>query len=138
VRKVFNGYTVEGLSMGAITRQLTDSGWPTRKQKPRWERSVIWAIVRNPAYQGPACFGKTTVTARQRMTRPLRLRGGLATRNSANHELPREQWSEIPVPALVSEETFALAQEKLIYKKLHGPRRTIEPSILQGLVRGRK
>ena len=138
VRKVFNWYTVEGLSIGAIARQLTESGLPTRKQKPRWERSVIWAILRNPAYQGRACFGKTAVTARQRITRPLRLRGGLATRNSANHELPREEWIEIPVPALVSEETFALAQEKLIYNKLHGPRRTIEPSILQGLVHCRQ
>ena len=134
VRKIFNWYTVEGLSIGTIARQLTESGLPTRKQKPRWERSVIWAILRNPAYQGHACFGKTAVTARQRITRPLRLRGGLATRNSANHELPREEWIEIPDPALVSEETFALAQEKLIYNKLHGQRRTIEPSILQGLV----
>ncbi len=107
VRKVFNWYTVEGLSIGAIARQLTESGLPTRKQRPRWERSVIWAILRNPAYQGRACFGKTAVAARQRITRPLRLRGGSATRNSANHELPREEWIEIPVPALVSEETFA-------------------------------
>jgi site-specific DNA recombinase len=138
VRKVFNLYTVEGLSIGAIARQLTELGLPTRKQKAHWERSVIWAILRNPAYQGRACFGKTAVVARQRITRPLRLRGGSATRNSANHELPREEWIEIPVPALVSEETFALAQEKLIYNKLHGPRRTIEPSILQGLVHCRQ
>jgi site-specific DNA recombinase len=135
---VFNWYTVEGLSIAAIARQLTESGLPTRKQRPRWERSVIWAILRNPAYQGRACFGKTAVAARLRITRPLRLRGGSATRNSANHELPREEWIEIPVPALVSEETFALAQEKLIYNKLHGPRRTIEPSILQGLVHCRQ
>jgi site-specific DNA recombinase len=117
VRKIFHWYTVEGLSIGAITRQLTESGLPARKQKPRWERSVIWAILRNPAYQGRACFGKTAVAARQRITRPLRLRGGSATRNSANHELPREEWNEIPVPPLVSEETFALAQEKLIYNR---------------------
>ena len=138
VRKVFHWYTVENLSIAAIARQLTESGLPTRKQRPRWERSVIWAILRNPAYQGRACFGKTAVAVRQRITRPLRLRGGSATRNSANHELPREEWIEIPVPALVSEETFALAQEKLIYNKLHGPRRTIEPSILQGLVHCRQ
>ena len=138
VRKVFNGYTVEGLSIGAIARQLTESGLPTRKQKPRWKRSVIWAILRNPAYQGRACFGKTAVTARQRITRPLRLRGGISARNSSNIELPRTEWIEIPVPALVSEETFALAQEKLIYNKLHSPRRTIDPSILQGLVHCRQ
>jgi site-specific DNA recombinase len=38
----------------------------------------------------------------------------------------------------VSDETFALAQEKLVYNKLHGPRRTIEPSILQDLVHCRQ
>jgi site-specific DNA recombinase len=138
VRKVFSLYTVEGLSIGAITRQLNALGLPTRKQKDRWERSVIWAILRNPAYQGRACFGKTAVSARQRITRPLRLRGGLSTRNSANHERPHTEWIGIPVPALISEETFALAQEKLVYNKLHGPRRTIEPSILQGLVHCRQ
>jgi site-specific DNA recombinase len=138
VRKIFNLYTVEGLSIGAITRHLTESGLPTRKQKSRWERSVIWAILRNPAYQGRACFGKTAVAPRQRITRPLRLQGGISTRNSTNQERPQSEWIEIPVPALVSEETFALAQEKLLYNKQHGPRRTIEPSILQGLVHCRQ
>ena len=127
-----------GFSIGAIARHLNELGVPTRKQKPRWERSVIWAILRNPAYQGRACFGKTAMAARQRITRPLRLRGGLATRESASHERPRTEWIEIPVPALVSEETFALAQENLEYNKQHGPRRTIEPSILQGLVHCRQ
>jgi site-specific DNA recombinase len=139
VRKVFNLYTVEGLSIGAITRQLTDLGLPTRKQKARWERSVIWAMLRNPAYQGRACFGKTGMAARQRITRPLRLRGGFAESNSASHERPRTEWLEIPVPAaLVSKETFAMAQENLDYNKQHGPRRTIEPSILQGMVHCRQ
>jgi len=138
VRNVFKLYTEEGKSIGAITSHLSEMGLPTRKQKARWERSVIWAMLRNPAYQGRACFGKTALAPRQRITRPLRLRGGLATRNSASHELPREEWIEIPVPALVSEETFALAQEKLEYNKLNGPRRTIEPSILQGLVHCRQ
>ncbi len=134
VRRVFDLYTLEGLSIGAITRRLNEWGVPTRKQKARWERSTVWAMLRNPAYRGTACFGKTALAPRQRITRPLRLRGGLATRNSANHERPRTEWIEIPVPALVSEETFALAQENLEQNKRHAPRRTIEPSILQGLV----
>jgi site-specific DNA recombinase len=48
--------------------------------------------------------------------------------------LPREQWIEIPVPALIDEHTFALAQERLANNKKLAARRTIEPSILQGLV----
>jgi site-specific DNA recombinase len=91
-------------------------------------------MLRNPAYEGKACFGKTKVAARQRITRPIRLRGGLGPRESANHERPREDWIEIPVPAIISAESFALAEERLKTNKLHSPRRTITPSIVQGLV----
>jgi site-specific DNA recombinase len=38
------------------------------------------------------------------------------------------------VPALVSESTFALAQEQLERNKHHSPRRTVEPSLLQGML----
>ena len=33
VRKVFNWYTVDGLSIGTIARQLTELGLPTRGNK---------------------------------------------------------------------------------------------------------
>jgi site-specific DNA recombinase len=62
------------------------------------------------------------------------MRGGVVTRNSASHERPRIDWIEIPVPAIISEETFALAQELLTANKLHAPRPTIELSICQGMV----
>ena len=134
VRLVYERYTVEHLSIGAITRLLNEQGVPTRKRISRWERSTVWAMLRNPAYKGTACFGKTEIRPRQRVTRPLRMRGGVAKRNSANHERPRTEWIEIPVPAIISEETFALAQELLTANKTHAPRRTIEPSICQGMV----
>jgi len=102
VQRIYDMYTLEGLSIGAIARQLNDEGVPTRKQCTRWERSVIWAVLRNSAYRGVACFGKTRAAARTRITRPLRLRGGISKRNSAGHERPREEWIEIPVPALVT------------------------------------
>jgi site-specific DNA recombinase len=139
VRQVFELYTVKGLSIGAIARRLSELGIPTCKQSSCcWERSVIWAILRNPAYMGMACFGKTQIAPRQRITRRLRLRGGVAQRNSANHERPREQWIEIAVPALISESTFALAQERLQVNKKLAVRRTREPSVLQGLVHCRQ
>ena len=109
VRRVYQRYTVEHLSIGAIARLLNEQGVPTRKRVSRWCRSMVWAILRNPAYKGTACFGKTEIRPRQRVTRPLRMRGGVADRNSANHERPRKEWIEIPVPAIVSGETFSLA-----------------------------
>ncbi len=138
VRHVYESYTVEGWSIGAITRWLNDHGVATRKPGARWERSMVWAMLRNPAYRGTACFGKTRVATRQRVTRALRLRGGVSSRDSANHERPREEWIEIPVPALIAEPTFARAQELLHENKVRARRRTIEPSIVQGLVSCRR
>jgi site-specific DNA recombinase len=138
VQRVYELYTVSGFSIGAITRWLNAEGIATRKPGARWERSTVWAMLRNPAYRGTACFGKTRMATRQRVTRALRLRGAMTTRNSASHERPREDWIEIPVPALVSEQSFAWAQELLQENKARARRRTIEPSLAQGLVSCRK
>ena len=134
VQRVYEMYTVDGLSIGAIARRLNVEGIPTRKQSARWERSVVWAMLRNPAYRGAACFGKTRVAGRIRVTRALRRRGGMVSGSSDGHERAHEEWIEIPVPALVSEESFARAQELLYENKLRSRRRTITPSVVQGLV----
>jgi site-specific DNA recombinase len=134
VRLVYEAYTRQGQSVNAIARMLNEQQIPTRSGVSRWERSTVWAMLRNPAYEGRACFGKTEISVRQRITRPLRQRKGLSNRNSCNHERPRQDWVEIPVPALVSEGTFALAQEQLQQNKRHSLRRTITPSLLQGML----
>ena len=59
VQRVYERYTVAGLSIGAIARWLNSEGVATRKRTGRWERSVVWAMLRNPAYRGAAAFGKT-------------------------------------------------------------------------------
>src|SRR5499427_5602081 len=132
VRRVYQMYTIEGLSIGEITRQLNSKGVPARRAS-RWERSVVWGILRNPAYRGIACFGKTHLSARAQM-RPQRRRGVTTPSHTAGHQRPREEWIEIPVPALVSEETFARAQELLQQNQIRSRRRTIAPSVVQGLV----
>ena len=134
VRRMFELYSVRGLSIGAIARLMNEEAIPTYKRRGRWERSTVWGILRNPAYKGEACFGKTTIAPRQRITRPIRMRGGVANRNSASHERPRQDWITIAVPPIVSEQTFALAQERLQANKIHAPRRTVTPSVVQGLV----
>jgi len=134
VQRVYEMYTAEGLSIAEITRRLNAEGIPTRKSSPRWERSVVWAMLRNPAYCGTACFGKTRVSSRTRVLRPQRRRGVTTPSMTAGHERPREEWIEIPVPALVSEEAFARTQELLQENRIRSRRRTIEPSVVQGLV----
>src|ERR1700745_67392 len=133
VRRVYEMYTVEGFTIAEIARWLNIAGVPTRKAS-RWERSVVWAMLRNPAYGGMACFGKTRVSTRTRVMRPQRRRGVTTPCTTAGHERPREEWIEIPVPALVTEESFARAQELLYQNKIRSRRRTIAPSVVQGLV----
>ena len=136
VRQVFDLYTAQALSIGAITRRLNELAVPTRKEQACWERTTIWAMLRNPAYRGMACFGKTQEAARQhRDNRAVRLRVHPPRRAPRPlQEAPKDQWIQIPVPALVDERTFDLAQERLQDNKKFSPRRTVEPSILQGLV----
>src|SRR6266566_3780583 len=90
VRLVFEAYTQQGLSINAIAHGLNERQVPTRTAKTRWERSTVWGMLRNPAYEGKACYGKTELRPRQRITRPLRQRRGWPSRNSANHERPRQ------------------------------------------------
>ena len=134
VQRVYEMYTVEGLSIGEITRRLNAESIPTRKASARWERSTVWAVLRNPAYRGAAGFGKTRASTRVRVMRPQCRRGVTTPSTTAGHERPREEWIEIPVPALVTEDSFARAQELLYQNKIRSRRRTIAPSIVQGLV----
>ena len=134
VRKVYRLFTKDGLSINAIARWLDAHAIPTRKGKWRWERSTVWAMLRNPAYKGAACFGKTEQAERQKLTRPLRQRGGFSPRCSSNRERARSEWIEIPVPAIVRAATFELAQARLEQNKRFSPRRTIEPTLLQGML----
>src|SRR5262249_35089870 len=134
VRMVFEIYTQQRLSINAIARLLNERQIATRTGKGRWERSTVWGMLRNPAYRGTACYGKTEQPPRQRVTRPLRHRKALPIRGVAVHERARAEWIEIAVPALVSEEMYALAQVHLEKNKHHSPRRTIEPSLLQGIL----
>jgi site-specific DNA recombinase len=135
VLDIFRLYTREDYSLGEIARHLTQQGVPTRTGKSRWDRSTVWGILGNPAYKGTAAFGKTRAAdGRPKLTRPTRQRGGALGPRTTREDCPREEWIEVPVPAIVDETTFALAAEQLDRNKRFARRRTIEPSLLQGLV----
>jgi site-specific DNA recombinase len=135
VREIFRLYTLEGYSVGAIARHVSEGGIPTRTGKSRWDRSTIWGMLRNPAYVGRAAFGKTRVADRpKKLTRPVRQRDGIPSPRPAVEDRPREAWIEIPVPALVDEVTFALAAEQLERNRRFARRNTKELSLLQGLL----
>jgi site-specific DNA recombinase len=119
VQQVFDWVGRERLRIGEVCRRLRRAGERTRMGRTVWDRSVVWGILKNPAYQGPAAFGKT----RQGLLRPhLRVQ-----RNSApqprhpisDYAVPPEDWLLIPVPAMVDPAVCATVQEQLQENRRH-------------------
>jgi site-specific DNA recombinase len=135
VRDVFRRYAQDGESIGRIARWLGEQGVLTRTGKTGWNNATIWGgMLRNPAYAGQAAYGKTHVTgAPVRETRHARQREQRSARSS-RERVSADQWKQIPVPALVTEEQFAIVQERLQRNKRLSPRNTRRPSLLQGIL----
>ena len=91
-------------------------------------------MLRNPAYAGTAVFGKTMATSgTPGLNRVARLQGRATPRPVKTAGRPREEWLEIPVPAIVDQDTFARVQQRLEDNKRFAARNTKVPSLLQGL-----
>jgi len=135
VREVFTRYVEDGVSIGEIARWLSERGVLTRTGKTVWDRSTVWAMLRNPAYRGQAAFGKTKTLERHgKPTRSTRARGERHGRRQAREDQPAEKWTLIAVPALVTEETFELVQARLAQNAHFAKRNTKRPTLLQGIL----
>jgi DNA invertase Pin-like site-specific DNA recombinase len=134
VAELFRRYADENASLAELTRWLTEQGVPTRTGKSRWDRSVVWGMLRNPAYAGRAVFGKTMVVAEPAgLNRRARLQGRSTPRPVKTVDRPREDWVEIAVPALVTQATFDRVAARLQDNKRFASRNSKNPSLLQGL-----
>jgi site-specific DNA recombinase len=135
VREMFRRYTEDQVPIGGLARWLTGEKIPTRTGKDRWDRSVIWGMLKNPAYAGRAAFMKTGSTERRpAINRRARLQGRAVSRHHANYDRPKEEWVTIAVPAIVDEATFELAGRRLADNRRFSSRNSKEPSLLMGLV----
>ena len=134
VAELFRRYADDGASIAELTGWLTDQQVPTRTGKHRWDRSVVWGMLRNPAYAGRAVFGKTMVVHESpALNRIARLQGRSIPRAHKTVDRPREEWTEIPVPAIVDEDTFDRVTQRLADNKRFASRNAKVPSLLQGL-----
>ena len=134
VRELFRRYSDDQASIAELARWLSGEGIPTRTGKPRWDRSTIWGMLRNPAYAGRAAFLKTSSTDRRAaLNRTARRQGRSASRNTATRPRPESDWIDIPVPAIIDEATFELAARRLSENRRFAARNTKQPSLLMGL-----
>jgi site-specific DNA recombinase len=134
VAELFRRYADDGASIAELARWLSDQGVATRTGKSRWDRSVVWGMLRNPAYAGTAMFGKTMVAhSSPSLNRAARLAGRGTPRAFKTVDRPREEWVQIAVPAIVSAETFDRVAYRLADNKRFASRNSKHPSLLQGL-----
>jgi DNA invertase Pin-like site-specific DNA recombinase len=134
VTEMFRRYADDGAAIAGLRRWLEDQGVRTRTGKERRDRSVIWGMLRNPAYAGTAVFGKTqAIHEPAGLNRAARLAGRTVPRQVRTQDRPREEWTGIPVPALTGKETFDRVQQRLEDNKRFAARNTKVPSLLQGM-----
>jgi site-specific DNA recombinase len=113
VRRVYEWLARDRLSIGEICRRLEQKKLLTPTGKTHWDRSTVHGMLKNPAYRGMAAFGKTRAGPRRAKPRPQRGQPAQPKKPISIYQVAREDWIEIPVPAIVSESLYLAAQEQL-------------------------
>jgi site-specific DNA recombinase len=134
VRFIFAWVGLDRLSLREVCRRLQQMGCRGRRGLRHWSATTIRGMLDNPAYIGRAVLGRSRVVGagpRLRLIRRNARPVPSATQRVAGR---REEWIEIPVPALVDPDVFEAARAQLDENRkrkresLRGPR-----WLLQGL-----
>jgi site-specific DNA recombinase len=130
VAQLFDWYLEPQATVYQLAKRLTDLGVVTPTGKPRWNAASVRGILRNPAYTGRAQTNRTRVVpARRRKSALLPVGPG-----ESHAPRPQEDWIAVPVPAIISEETFARVQAKLDTNQQSAARNTRHQHLLRALV----
>lgn len=113
VRQIFEWIGHDRLSIGEVSRRLTQQGIPTATGKPWWDRTSIWGILKNPAYTGMAAYGKTRIGPRKPQWRPQRGHPEQPRRAYSTYDVSSDKWTYIPVPTIVTVALFDAVQTQL-------------------------
>ncbi len=112
VRVIYRWYTEDDRTITQIVDRLRAAGDRMPPRGRQWQYSTVQAILKQTAYTGCAYYNRTR-TCHEAVGRPKKSGRGFLRRPS--HEpRPREEWIEIEVPALVSEDVWQRAQERLV------------------------
>jgi site-specific DNA recombinase len=133
VRQIFSWYTdtQRRCSLYWIAKKLSNEGIPTPKGGVRWNVTTIRNILRSPAYAGMAYSGRTRVVPARRRKSALQPVGSGESVGPA----PQEDWIGISVPAIVNQEMYDAAQQRLDENKQMARRNNHRHDyLLRGLV----
>jgi site-specific DNA recombinase len=130
VRLIFEWAAYENIGSYTIARRLWERGIPSKADVSTvvtkkgdyadWAGSTVRKILMNPVYKGLWCYGKT---------RRVKVNGKTLQRAA-----PRNEWIEVPVPAIIDVDTWERAQVRLAHNKQESIRNTKRQYLLQGHV----
>ena len=121
IRHIFHMYVHEGMGSPSIAVRLTDEGIPTQTGKLRWLQSRVHHILGNPTYKGSWVYGKY---------RHVSTEDGIKV-----YDQPKDTWIEIPVPQVVDDKTWELAQKLKKQRSRMARRNTKVLYLLQHLLK---
>lgn len=111
VEQMFAWYDDPGqlVSLYEVAKRLSDAQIPTPRGGKRWNVASVRGILRSPAYMGIAYSGRTQPAPARRRKSALQPVGS----GQSEQPAPADQWIAVPVPAIISQETFEAVQQRL-------------------------
>ena len=113
VRQIFTWVGHERLTLAAVCRRLLNQGVPSPAGQRHWSRATIHTMLLNPAYAGQAIYGRRQCLPWQPPLHPPRGHAGVPKRPYRQVRAPAERHISVAVPAIVDEELFTSAAERL-------------------------
>jgi site-specific DNA recombinase len=134
VRFVFEGLAYRGWTCYELRKQLDERGrgdWRFRPPRaPAWNERTLVKMIRNPLYKGEY------IANRHYIERVIEVdEQGLSRTVLKSRQRPKEDWIQVPIPAIIDEQTWELANHNLYRNKDFARRNKKHEYMLSALVR---
>ncbi|MFH1769195.1 MAG: recombinase family protein [Parcubacteria group bacterium] len=110
-KKIFAWVGEDGLTLRQVVRKLQELKIKPRKsERGVWSTSTLSTMLRNEAYIGKARWGSSYAVVPEK---PFKNDKYKKIKKSSRKIKPKEEWTIIPVPAIIEEELFDKVQAQL-------------------------
>jgi site-specific DNA recombinase len=136
VRTIFDLYVKQRCSIKQISHQLLERQIKSPTGQFAWTPSTLFNLLKNSAYRGVVYFGKRENCEpihTRLQKRSVRVEGRRTPRRGVKRR-DAEDCIPIPVPAIIDNETFEMAQELMQTNKRLSLRNAKPGALLQGLI----
>lgn len=132
VRRIFEWFVDGRMSIRSVAARLNEDGSAKPVRGGRWTSASIHNILRNSMYYGIGNANRVEAILphADRVLQPVYRKYP----KTGKRERPRDEWISFACPAIIGEETYQLAQERLARNKELSARNTKRDYLLRGLL----